>query len=73
MDEIPRLKIQFDQLTTEQHRRLVELLFCRPGQWLSRSSPGEIQSLLILLRIVLIPHFLFRNRQEIRGVEVAQV
>ena len=72
-NEIPRLKIQFDQLTTEQHRRLVELLFCRPGQWLSRSSPGEIQSLLILLRIVLIPHFLFRNRQEIRGVEVAQV
>lgn len=71
--EFPRLKIQFDHLTTEQNRRLIELLFCRPGQWLSRSSPGEIQSLLILLRIVLKPHFLFRNRQKIKGVEVAQV
>jgi len=71
--EFPRLKIQFENLSTEQNRRLVELLFCRPGQWLSKSSPGEIQSLWILLRIVLRPNFLFRNRQEIKGVKVAQV
>ena len=71
--EFPRLKIQFENLTTEQNRDLVELLFCRPGQWLSKSSPGEIQSLWILLRIVLRPNFLFRNRQEIKGVQVAQV
>jgi len=72
-EEFPRLKIQFENLTTDQDRRLVELLFCRPGQWLSKSSPGEIQSLWILLRIVLRPNFLFRNRQEIKGVKVAQV
>ncbi|AFZ44572.1 glycosyl transferase family 2 [Halothece sp. PCC 7418] len=71
--EFPRLKIQFENLTTEQNRDLVELLFCRPGQWLSKSSPGEIQSLWILLRIVLRPNFLFRNRQEIKGVQVAQI
>jgi len=71
--ELPQLKIQFENLTTEQNRDLVELLFCRPGQWLSKSSPGEIQSLWILLRIVLRPNFLFRNRQEIKGVEVVQV
>jgi cellulose synthase (UDP-forming) len=71
--DFPRLKIQFQQLTTQQHRRLIELLFCRSGQWLSRSSPGEIQSLLILFRILLRPNFLFRNRQEIKGVQVAQI
>lgn len=71
--DFPRLKIQCQQLTTQQHRRLIELLFCRPGQWLSRSSPGEIQSLLILFRILLRPNFLFRNRQEIKGVQVAQI
>ena len=71
--EFPQLKIQFDNLTIEQNRHLIELLFCRPGQWLSKSSPGEIQSLLILLRIVLIPHFLFRNREDIKGVQVTQV
>ena len=71
--ELPQLKIQFENLTTEQNQDLVELLFCRPGQWLSKSSPGEIQSLWILLRIVLRPNFLFRNRQEIKGVEVVQV
>ncbi|AFZ51661.1 glycosyltransferase [Dactylococcopsis salina] len=72
-DDFPRLKIQLENLTTEQHRQLVELLFCRPGQWLSRSSPGEIQSLFLLFRILIRPHFLFRNRQEIKGVKVAQV
>ena len=72
-DDFPRLKIQFENLTTPQHRQLVELLFCRPGQWLSRSSPGEIQSFLLLFRILIRPHFLFRNRQEIKGVKVAQV
>ena len=72
-DEFPRLKIQFDHLTTSQHRQLVELLFCRPGQWLSRSSPGEIQSLLLLFGILIRPNFLFRNRREIKGVRVAQV
>ncbi len=71
--DFPRLEIRFDNLTTEQNRKLIELLFCRPGQWLSRSTPGEIQSLLILLRILIRPNFIFRDRQEIRPVIVAQV
>lgn len=71
--EFPQLKIQFRQLTTSQHRQLIELLFCRPGQWLNRFSPGEIQSLLILFRVLLRPNFLFRQRAEMRGVRVAQI
>jgi len=71
--EFPRLEIRFENLTIEQNRKLIELLFCRPGQWLSRSTPGEIQSLLILFRILMRPNFIFRNRREIRGMQVAQV
>jgi hypothetical protein len=31
--EVPSVQIHFDQLELAQHRCLVEMLFCRPGQW----------------------------------------
>lgn len=71
-EEFPQLKIQFENLTTTQHRQLVELLFCRPGQWLSRSSPGEIQSILLLFRLLIQPNFIFSKRRKSKGVQVAQ-
>jgi len=51
--DVPRLQIKFTDLSTEQHRQFVQLLYCRPGQWLSRKAPGELQSLLLLARILL--------------------
>lgn len=72
-EDFPRLKIQFEDLKLAQQRRLVQLLFCRPGQWLSRRSPGELQSLLLLFRILLMPYALFGRQREDRGVAVAQV
>jgi cellulose synthase (UDP-forming) len=51
-------------------RRLVEMLFCRPGQWQSRRAPGEWRSLWLLLRILLQPKFIFDRRPSIRVVAV---
>lgn len=72
--DVPRLQIKFAALTLEQQRQLVQLLYCRPGQWLSRKSPGELQSLVLLFRILLRPYFLIaaRRRGE-KAIAVAQI
>jgi cellulose synthase (UDP-forming) len=71
-DEFPRVRVQFERVTLEQHRKLIEMLFCRPGQWKRRNSPGEFQSLLLLFRILLRPRVLFEQSGEIRAIAVAQ-
>jgi len=56
----------FDQVTLSQQRRLVEMLFCRPGQWKRQNTPGELQSLWLLLKILLRPRVLFdRNPKQV--------
>ena len=32
-DEFATVRVGFEQVNLSQHRRLVEILFCRPGQW----------------------------------------
>lgn len=71
--DLPRLQVKFEQLSLSQQRRLVELLYCRPGQWLSRRSPGELRSLFLLFRILLRPNILFRRRPEEQAIAVAQL
>lgn len=61
LDDFTALKVQFLDVTLEQRRRLVELLFCRPGQWKRWNSPGEIKSLWLLLRILMKPRVLTRD------------
>ncbi|MGL5081487.1 MAG: glycosyltransferase [Microcoleaceae cyanobacterium] len=51
--------IAFNTLKTDQYRRLVKMLFCRPGQWKPLQSPGEFQSLLLLFKALLRPRILF--------------
>lgn len=58
------LKIIFDSLNLEQQRRLIELLYCRPGQWQRRETPGELQSLLLLFKILLKPRILFEPKEK---------
>ncbi|MEM6714434.1 MAG: glycosyltransferase [Cyanobacteria bacterium P01_D01_bin.6] len=55
---LPVLTLQFDSLDLPQQRRLTELLFCRPGQWQSRCSPNEVQSLWLILKSLVRPRFL---------------
>lgn len=60
-DELVTVRVAFDSpLNLEQQRRLVEMLYCRPGQWKRREIPGELRSLLLLFKILLKPKLLFR-------------
>ena len=60
-------------MNPSQHRVLVEMLFCRPGQWKRQDTPGELQSLWLLLKILLKPRVLFDRQQKISVVSVSQV
>ena len=72
-EEFPMVKIAFQDLTLEQNRKLIELLYCRPGQWKRQESPGEIQSLWLLVKIVLRPWAIWRRSPRIYGLKVSQV
>ena len=70
--EFRAIQITFDALNLSQHRRLVELLFCRPGQWKSRCAPGELRSLWLLFRILLRPQIVFGRKPELSAIAVTQ-
>lgn len=72
-EQFPSVQIVFEQVTLAQQRILVEMLFCRPGQWKRRDTPGELQSLWLLLKILLKPRVLFDRQQRISVVSVSQV
>ncbi len=72
-NEFPTMRIKFASVSLPQHRRLVEMLFCRPGQWKSQNTPGELSSLWLLLKILLKPHLLFDKKVGIRAIAVSQV
>lgn len=71
--EFPTIRIQFEGLPLQQHRQLIELLFCRPGQWQRRKTPDELRSLLLLFRILLRPRVLFERQVKVRAIAVAKV
>lgn len=71
--EAPTLKVFFDHLTLPQERHLIELLFCRPGQWKSRCAPNELQSLWLILKTVLKPRIVFDRKTKIKPVWVSQI
>ena len=72
-DDYPLIKLQFESLPTQQYRGLVELLFCRPGQWKRPTAPGELQSLYLMIRSFLMPRILFDRQRRINPVEVAKI
>ncbi len=67
----PQVQVQFTALDLKQERRLVELLFCRPGQWKRWNSPGELRSILLLFKVLIQPKFLTRNTQ-VKAIKLAQ-
>jgi cellulose synthase (UDP-forming) len=71
-EELPTVRVQFQAPTLEQQRKLVKLLFCRPGQWQRRHTPGEFQSIWILFRVLLRPRVLFDRNADVNAVSVAQ-
>lgn len=71
-DEFPTVRIFFEPLTVAQQRQLVEMLFCRPGQWKRRHTPGELRSLLLLFRALLKPKVLFDRQADVSAMTVAK-
>ncbi len=69
----PSLRLKFGPLATDQQRKLVEMLFCRPGQWQRYNSPGELRSLFLLFQILLKPRVLFDRGADVRAIAVAKV
>ncbi len=72
-DEFSTVQVVFEQVSLSQYRHLVEMLFCRPGRWKYLEAPGELQSLLLLLRTLLKPKFLFDKNREVRAIAVSNV
>lgn len=67
------IHVDFDSPTLEQERKLIKLLFCRPGQWKSKNTPGELHSLWLLVKILLRPRILFDRNPRIDAINVAQI
>ena len=69
---LPTLTIEFAAMTLPQQRQLVQLLFCRPGQWQSRCSPNEFQSLWLIVKSVFRPRFLAKPQLQPKPVIVSR-
>jgi cellulose synthase (UDP-forming) len=72
-DRFPTVRVAFEQVSQNQHRRLVEMLFCRPGQWKHNQTPGELQSLWLLFRVLLAPRSVYYRSKEVSAIAVSQV
>lgn len=72
-DEFPTGLIRFGSMRLDQRRQLIEILYCRPGQWKDRCSPGELQSLFLIFKMLLRPRVLFERQVGISPVAVSKV
>ncbi|MGK7923231.1 MAG: glycosyltransferase [Trichodesmium sp.] len=70
--EFTCIKIRFEEVKLSEKRQLIELLFCRPGQWQRRKTPGELKSFWLLLRVLLKPKFLFERKPKEKAMKVGQ-
>ncbi|MEB3340472.1 glycosyltransferase [Okeania sp.] len=72
-ENFPCLKVIFKEVNISTKRQLIELLFCRPGQWQPLKAPGELKSLLLLFRVLLKPRFIFERKPKNKPMEVSQL
>jgi cellulose synthase (UDP-forming) len=60
-----RYRIAFEPMAIAQYRRLVELIFCRPGRWQQADHPGELKTLWLLFSRLGYPFQLWwRSRRD---------
>ncbi|MDJ0556093.1 MAG: glycosyltransferase [Microcoleaceae cyanobacterium MO_207.B10] len=71
--DFPSIKVIFEKVNLSEKRKLIELLFCRPGQWQRQETPGELKSLWLLLRVLLKPRFIFERKPKIKPTIVTQI
>ncbi|MCL2923231.1 MAG: glycosyltransferase [Trichodesmium sp. MAG_R04] len=72
-ESFPCIKVKFEKYNLSEKRRLVELLFCRPGQWQRQKVPGELVSFCLLLRVSLKPRFIFERKPKEKAMKVGQL
>jgi len=68
-DDYLRAIIKFKNISLEEHRELIQMLYCRPGQWQVRKTPNEFQSVLILFKLLLRP-LTFLNSKKVRKLRM---
>ena len=61
--------VKFQNITIEQHRQLVQMLYCNPGQWQVKNTPNELQSALILFKLILRP-LMFLNAKKVSQLKM---
>ena len=59
-----RAIVKFSDLSLEQHRELVNILYCSPGRWQRKNTPSELQSAVILFKLLLRP-LIFLNAKKV--------
>ncbi len=57
-----KLVVKFANLSLSQHRSLIKMLYCRPGQWQRKSTPGELKSVWILWQLLFRPLQFFSKK-----------
>ena len=50
-----KLEVSFKEMALPEYKELIDLLYCRPGQWQKKESPGELESLWLMLKLLLRP------------------
>ncbi|MCU0517403.1 MAG: PilZ domain-containing protein, partial [Oscillatoria sp. Prado101] len=71
--EFPTVRVTFEGVSQSQYRQLVQMLFCRAGQWKRLDTPGDLQSLWLLLRALLQPRALSHRNRQLRALSVSKV
>lgn len=61
--------IKFQDVSIEQHRELVAMLYCCPGQWQKTETPNEFQSAIILFKLLLRP-LIFFNQKKLKQLKL---
>ncbi len=62
-EKVYKLRLVFEKVTLSDYRKLVEILFCRPGQWQRRETPGEFNSILLLLKALFRPLIFLQKKR----------
>ncbi|NJL89193.1 MAG: glycosyltransferase [Coleofasciculaceae cyanobacterium SM2_1_6] len=62
LTKILHLQISFDPENLPQQRKLIENLFCQPGQWQPQSDPGELKMLGLMVRALFYPLARWRSQ-----------
>ena len=68
LTKILHLKISFDLDNLPQQRKLIENLFCQPGQWQPQSDPGELKMLGLMMRSLFYPVTRWRSQLRRSGL-----